>query len=141
MKLLLTFYFTAISLFSNDVTIYKTKVIRQMVQNFSTRKVEFIPLGKDVVLIYDKYFKSYRISYTNAKLAKENLNLYYVQEDAKGMSVYGFIMKDDNDVLYKVSENLEKEGRLRIIPVEQPDDWKGKLELSIVLSDLKPQQR
>jgi hypothetical protein len=96
----------SISSFSQDKIEYKAKGIYMQLQDANYNLVTEIPLGKDVLISYDTFFKKYSIVYYN-----ENGELAFLSFSYLATTQDGFVrMTDHNGDGYTVFDNLKKDG-------------------------------
>jgi hypothetical protein len=102
--LLITSYVTA-----QDKITYKRNGIFMRLLDDSSGSVEVVankPIGKNVTIVHDTFFKSYLITFTNSNSSSDQIELEFIKEDEEGRSV----VKDHFGARSVVFSNLETGG-------------------------------
>ncbi len=119
---LIIFCFFALNMSSqNDKTAYKASGI--YVHYFSSNPSKLlttVPVGKNVELIYDSFFKTWTIRYDDKDGQRIPMKLSFIQKDQFGNNR----MKDTYDHMYTVATKIDDNKSLFISLDEVLDDGK-----------------
>ncbi len=80
------------------------------------------PVGKSVLIIYDKFFKSYSISYLNEDGKAEFFDLKYNPEFKGSEIKNAFRMEDSHGNTWYILDQLNSLGRLKILDARLRND-------------------
>lgn len=98
----------------NDIVKYEANGIYVVLQNDKGEQLTKIPFGKLVIINYDKFFKTYEISYKDREGEISAMKLLFLSEKEYDGVRY-IQMKDDFGNKYNVFGNIENSGTLLII--------------------------
>ncbi|WP_445749558.1 hypothetical protein [Polaribacter sp.] len=137
--LMITLFILSNSAFSqseDNIIKYKAKGIYVVLQNNKGEQLTKIPFGKDVIINYDEFFKTFEILYENREGGIDAMKLLFLSEKEINGTKY-FKMKDKYGSLFNVFGNLERIGTLIIIMDKKDED--GNISL-ITIDGAKKQE-
>jgi hypothetical protein len=110
---------------SKDKTCYKAPGIYLVVKDKEGVIKSTVPMGKNIVIYYDHFYKSYHLIY-EFKDGITEMKLNYIQDyDAKIVK-----MVDEIDEIYYVEDYLASNGTLNMLKVKEISGLIGVLSIS-----------
>lgn len=107
---------------ANNKIEYTARGIYMISNNKSGAEELRKPMGKDVYVSYDIFFKSYSIIYTDENGAGAPFNLSYIKDENFVKNVKTTKMKDEFGNIFYVSDVMDQIGQLKILIPKQYSD-------------------
>jgi hypothetical protein len=123
MKFPLTVYFFSFIFYAHAQELVYTadKLEACYFSNNPTKLLSCIPLGKEVEIKYDTFFKGWSIRYTDRNNERQLMKLAYIQDTPNGYAR----VKDYKETIYVVDNEINDEGELWIHFEKPFDDGKS----------------
>lgn len=100
---------------STDKLIHKADSMKYVFMDNNNKIVSEIPTGRNIEITYDKFFKSYFITYYSEEGKYCYIEFFYVKDNPDGISIR---MRDKKNNVFNLIDTLEKHGTL-FIQVEE----------------------
>lgn len=86
--------------------------LKFVVLDSNNNVIRDIPAGKNVNVVYDKFFKSYYITYLDDKNVSSHFDLKYIKTYENGLILYNDIVENTNYTVYDLLLLGKKNGDL-----------------------------
>lgn len=107
---------------NNDKINYKATSI-ELILTENNKVIAKKPYGRNVEIVYDKFFKSYYITFYNEKSEYGYFKLFYISELNDGNGSVK-MRTEDNSIMYVV-DHLKTEGVMMIMAEKEVDGATG----------------
>ncbi len=96
---------------------YKADAIYFVLDDLKGNEIARKPEGRNASIIYDPFFKSYKIAYTDSKEQVVTMHLEYIKDEENGFVK----MKDSYNTVFRVQNQIETYSRMWLyLPGQAP---------------------